>query len=118
MDCTPNTNVIIPTTTTQPPCVDCTPNTNVTTPTSTTEPGVTTTVEQLMPTTTTTTLVGQEGPTSTVDQSSGAATTTDPIGRTLPATGNGGRTANLTVIALTLIGIGAVMLRLASKPNR
>ena len=74
--------------------------------------------QQLSPTTTTTTLVGQEGPTSTVDQSSGAATTTDPIGRTLPATGNGGRTANLTVIALTLVGIGAVMLRLASKPNR
>jgi LPXTG-motif cell wall-anchored protein len=83
--------------------VDCTPNTNGTNPT-----------------TTTTTVVGQGGPTSTVDQSSGAATTTttDPIGGTLPATGNGDRTVNLTVIALTLIGIGAVMLRLSSKSTR
>ena len=88
--------------------MDCTPNTNATVPTTTT-----TTRDA------TTTVVGQEGPTSTVDQSSGAATTTtNPIGGTLPATGNGGRTVNLTVIALTLIGIGAVMLRLSSKSTR
>ena len=91
--------------------MDCAPNTNVIVPTTTT------TVDQLTPTTTTPS-VGQEGPTSTVDQSSGAATTTDPIGGTLPATGNSGRTVNLTVIALTLIGIGAVMLRLAAKSTR
>jgi LPXTG-motif cell wall-anchored protein len=62
------------------------------------------------------TSVAQEGPTSSVDQSGGAATTTDPAGGTLPATG--GSSTNLTVIALTLIGIGAVMLRLTSKPTR
>jgi LPXTG-motif cell wall-anchored protein len=37
-------------------------------------------------------------------------------GGQLPATGGG--SLNLTIIALTLIGIGAVMLRLTSKPAR
>ena len=42
----------------------------------------------------------------------------DDVGGALPATGTGDGSANLMVIALTLIGIGAVMLRLASKPTR
>ncbi|HEX4980390.1 MAG TPA: LPXTG cell wall anchor domain-containing protein, partial [Ilumatobacteraceae bacterium] len=82
---------------------------------TTTQPGVTTTTAGATTTTAaaTTTVVGQEGPTSTVDQSSGAATTTVPVGRSLPATGNG--STSLVVIALTMIGIGAVMLRLSTR---
>jgi LPXTG-motif cell wall-anchored protein len=37
-------------------------------------------------------------------------------GGQLPATGRG--SLNLAIIALTLVGIGAVMLRLTSKPSR
>lgn len=63
----------------------------------------------------TTTTVSQAGPTSTVGQSAAASTTVAGGGQ-LPATGGG--SLNLTIIALTLIGIGAVMLRLTSKPSR
>ena len=63
----------------------------------------------------TTTTVSQAGPTSTVGQTAAASTTVAGGGQ-LPATGGG--SLNLTVIALTLIGIGAVMLRLTSKPAR
>jgi LPXTG-motif cell wall-anchored protein len=112
---TTTTQPTVTTATTQPTVTTATTQPTVTT-TATTQPGVTTTVEQAAPSTS---LVGQAGPTSTVDQSSGAAaTTTDPIGRTLPATGNGNSSGNLVVIALTLIGVGAVMFRLASKPTR
>jgi hypothetical protein len=101
------------TTTTAPPVVTTTTQPVVVT--TTTAPGPTTTVEQAGPTTT---VVGQAGPTSTVNQSSGAVTTTVPVGGSLPATGAGGDSASLTVVALMLIGIGAVVLRLASKPTR
>jgi LPXTG-motif cell wall-anchored protein len=108
------------TTTTQPEVTTTTttqPEVTTTQPevTTTTGPAATTTVvPQLV---TTTASVGQAGPTSTVEQSSGAATTTDPVGGQLPATGAGRDSATIVVIALTLIGIGAVMLRLASKPS-
>ena len=39
-----------------------------------------------------------------------------PVGRSLPATGNS--STSLVVIALTMIGIGAVMLRLTSRSTR
>lgn len=64
----------------------------------------------------TTTSVSQAGPTSTVGQSAAASTTTVAGNGQLPATGSG--SLSLTAIALTLIGIGAVMLRLSSKPTR
>jgi LPXTG-motif cell wall-anchored protein len=102
------------TTTTTAPTTTTTPGETTTTlagETSTTIAGPTTTVEQAGPTTSS---VGQQGPTSSVDQSSGAATT---VGGSLPATGTGDDTAALVVLALTLIGIGAVMLRLTSKPT-
>jgi len=105
-------------TTTQPGVTTTQPEVTTTQPgVTTTQPEVTTTVAQTTPTTPTT-LVGQEGPTSTVDQSSGAAATTtiDPVGRTLPATGNS--STSLVVIALTMIGIGAVMLRFATRSTR
>jgi LPXTG-motif cell wall-anchored protein len=107
VDCTPGTVAVPTTTTTQPPCVDCTPGT-----VAVSDPTTTTTVEQAGPTTT---VVGQQGPTSSVDQSSGAATT-QPVGGALPATGNS--STSLVVIALTMIGIGAVMLRLTSRSTR
>jgi LPXTG-motif cell wall-anchored protein len=113
------------TTTTAPTTTSTTTTQPDETTSSTTEPAVTTTTTEAASTTTvvpqlvtTTTLVGQAGPTSTVEQSSGAATTTDPVGGQLPATGAGRDSASIVVIALTLIGIGAVMLRLASKPTR
>jgi LPXTG-motif cell wall-anchored protein len=104
---TSTTTTTTTTTTTQPEVTTTQPEV------TTTQPEVTTTVAQTTPTS----LVGQEGPTSTVDQSSGAATTTTvPVGRTLPATGNS--STSLVVIALTMIGIGAVMLRLTTKSTR
>jgi LPXTG-motif cell wall-anchored protein len=109
------------TTTTQPEVTTTTTQPEVTT--TTTQPEVTTTTGPAATTTvvpqlvTTTVSVGQAGPTSTVEQSSGAATTTDPVGGQLPATGAGRDSVTIVVIALTLIGIGAVMLRLASKPS-
>jgi hypothetical protein len=95
-----------------------------TTTTTTTLPVTTTSLGQQAPTTTTTqvatttTQVGQQGATTTTQVGQQAATTTTvgPGGQ-LPATGGGG-SLNLTVIALTLIGIGVVMLRLVSKPSR
>jgi LPXTG-motif cell wall-anchored protein len=108
------------TTTTQPEVTTTTTQPAVTTTTigsesSTTTPAPTTTVEQAGPTTT---AVGQSGPTSSVDQSSGAAATTSPIAGALPATGAGDGSLNLIVIALTLMGIGAVMLRVTTRPTR
>ncbi len=91
-----------------------------TTTTTTIAPETTTSVAEensTTPTTplATTTSVMQAGPTSTVGQSAGASTTVGGNGQ-LAATGGG--SLNLTIIALTLIGIGAVMLRLTSKPAR
>jgi LPXTG-motif cell wall-anchored protein len=95
------TTTTVPDTTTTEPGV----STTTTTTTTTTEPGATTTA------------VDQAGPTSSVAQSSGdAGSTTDPVGSTLPATGPGDLSRNLTLIALLLIGVGAVMLRLRSRP--
>jgi LPXTG-motif cell wall-anchored protein len=101
----------VTTTTTQPAVT----TTTIGSESSTTIAEPTTTVEQAGPTTT---AVGQSGPTSSVDQSSGAAATTSPIAGALPATGAGDGSLNLIVIALTLMGIGAVMLRLATRPTR
>ena len=91
-----------------------------TTTTTTIAPETTTSVAEEDSTTTTTPLatttsVSQAGPTSNVGQLA-AATTTVAGGGQLPATGSG--SLNLTIIALTLIGIGAVMLRLTFKPAR
>jgi LPXTG-motif cell wall-anchored protein len=83
------------------------------TATSVAEDDMTTTTA---PVATTTTSVSQAGPTSTVGQSAAASTTTVGGNGQLPATGSG--SLSLTTIALTLIGIGAVMLRLSSKPTR
>ena len=119
---TTTTTTATTTTTTAPPTTTTTvaPTTTTTTPgattttlagaTTTTTGAPTTTVEQAGPTTTAS--VGQQGPTSSVNQSSGAATT---VGGSLPATGAGDDSASLIVVALTLIGIGGVMLRLTSK---
>jgi hypothetical protein len=82
-----------------------------TTPTTTTTTSPETTTTTNAPETT----VSQAGPTSTVGQSEGESTNVGGGGQ-LPATGGG--SLNLTIIALTLIGIGAVMLRLTSKPAR
>lgn len=118
VDTTTTTSTTTTTTTTQPEVTTTTTagetTTTVAGSTTTTQPATTTTVEQAGPTTTS---VGQSGPTSSVDQSSGAATTT-PVAGALPATGAGDGSTSLVVIALTLIGAGAVMLRLVSKPTR
>ena len=91
-----------------------------TTTTTTNAPETTTTVAEEDSTTATTplattTTVSQAGPTSTVGQSAAASTTVGDGGQ-LPATGGG--SLNLTILALTLFGIGAVMMRLTSKPGR
>jgi hypothetical protein len=90
-----------------------------TTTTTTNAPETTTSVAEDSTTSSTplatTTTVSQAGPTSTAGQSAAASTTVGGGGQ-LPATGGG--SLNLTIIALTLIGIGAVMLRLTSKPAR
>ena len=91
-----------------------------TTTTTTNAPETTTTVADEDSTTATTplattTTVSQAGPTSSVGQSAGASTTVGGGGQ-LPATG--GESLNLTILALTLFGMGAVMLRLTSKPGR
>ena len=115
----------------RPPLCEVVPTTT-TTPTTTTLPATTTTVTTVAPETTTsiadedstattaplatTTSVDQAGPTSTVGQSAAATTTTVGGNRQLPATGSG--SLNLTIVALTLVGIGAVMLRLSSRPPR
>jgi LPXTG-motif cell wall-anchored protein len=120
VDTTTTTTTTPDVTTTTLPDVTTTTQPGVTTTTlgsdsSTTTAAPTTTVEQAGPTTT---AVGQSGPTSSVDQSSGAAATTSPIAGALPATGAGDGSLNLIVIALTLMGIGAVVLRLTSRPTR
>jgi LPXTG-motif cell wall-anchored protein len=103
------------TTTTQPEVTTTQPEVTTTQPeVTTTLPGDTTTT---VAASTSTTVVSQAGPTTSVGQSSGVATTTVPVERTLPATGSDSSTS-LVVIALTTIGIGAVMLRFASKPSR
>jgi hypothetical protein len=100
-----------------------------TTPTTTTLPETTTTT--IAPETTTsvadqdsaaattplatTTSISQLAPTSAVGPSAAASTTVGGAGQ-LPATGGG--SLNLTIIALTLFGIGAVMWRMSSKPVR
>jgi LPXTG-motif cell wall-anchored protein len=121
----PKTTTTVPgatTTTTVPGATTTTTEPGATT--TTTEPGATTTTTEPGVTTATTepgattTAVGQAGPTSSVAQSSGAAgSITDPVGPTLPATGAGDLSRNLTLVALMLIGVGAVMLRLRSKPT-
>jgi hypothetical protein len=84
----------------------------------------TTTTTTLEPTTTATpaqgptTIVAQAAVTTTVAvgaAGAGGAATTGPGDAALPATGS--RPSGLTVIAVTLIALGAVMLRLASKPG-
>jgi LPXTG-motif cell wall-anchored protein len=109
---TATTTVPGATATTQP---GATATTTVPGSTATTQPGATATTQ---PGATTTAAVGQAGPTSSVAQSSGAAgSITYPAGSTLPATGAGDLSRNLTLIALMLIGVGAVMVRLRSKPT-
>jgi hypothetical protein len=127
-----NTNGVGSATVARPPlCEEPTTTTTTTTTvpettttTTTTLPVTTTSLGQQAPTTTTTqvatttTQVGQQGPTTTVGQSSGATTTTVGPGGQLPPTGAGDGSVSLIVIALTLVGIGAVMLRMATKPTR
>lgn len=52
-------------------------------------------------------------PTSSISTEGAESTTTTPVSKTLPSTGK--NSVQWTVIALTFIGIGAVMLRLSSK---
>ena len=115
----------------RPPLCEVATTTTTTPTTTTTSPETTTTVTTVASATTTsiadedstatttplatTTSVDQAGPTSTVGQSA-ATTTTVGGNRQLPATGSG--SLNLTIVALILVGIGAVLLRLSSKPAR
>jgi LPXTG-motif cell wall-anchored protein len=112
----------------RPPLCDVATTTTTTTPTTTLPETTTTTIapesttsvaDEATTTTTelaTTTSVRQEGPTSIGGRSSAASVTTGGSNGQLPATGSG--SLNLTIIALTLTGIGAVALRLSSRSAR
>ena len=104
----------------QPPCLDCTPNTNVTVPDPTTTPP--SPVHDDHP-------AGDDhdGRAGRSDHHRiGRPTGSDELGRSIVGRGDddrsgrrvaprdGQRSTSLVVIALTMIGIGAVMLRLAS----